>query len=137
MAEKSSATKSSSGNKTRSAGSSSGAKTRGAGSSAASKTRSARSSGASKNGQKDPVELAGSAVRTLAQLTGHAPESILGLKRSEEGWQVLIEVLEMQRVPNSTDVLGCYAVDLDKDGQVVGYQRRRRYQRAQTGGDDL
>lgn len=93
-------------------------------------------SSASNNGQKEPVELARAAVQTLAMLTGHAPESVLGLRRGEEGWQVLVEVLEMQRVPNSTDLLGCYAVELDKDGEVVGYQRQRRYQRGQTGGDD-
>jgi hypothetical protein len=27
-------------------------------------------------------------------------------------------------------------VTLDKDGEVVGYERRRRYQRGQTGGED-
>lgn len=99
--------------------------------------RSTKNRGAtSKNGRKDPVELAGTAVRTLAQLTGHAPETVLGLRRGEEGWQVMVEVLEMQRVPSSTDLLGCYVVDLDQEGEVVGYERRRRYQRGQTGGDE-
>jgi hypothetical protein len=90
----------------------------------------------SRNGRKDPVELARAAVQTLVQLTGHQPETVLGLRRGEDGWQVLVEMVEMRRVPNSTDVLGCYAVDLDRSGDVVGYQRRRRYQRGQTGGDE-
>ncbi len=97
---------------------------------------SGQSRSSSKNGRKDPVELARSAVQTLVALTGHQPETVLGLQRGEDGWQVLVEVLEMRRVPNSTDVLGCYAVDLDESGEVVGYQRRRRYQRGQTGGED-
>jgi hypothetical protein len=94
------------------------------------------SGSASKNDRQDPAELARTAVRTLAQLTGRRPESVLGLRKQDDGWQVLVEVVELQRVPNSTDLLGCYAVSLDQDGEVVGYERQRRYQRGQTGGDD-
>ena len=90
----------------------------------------------SKNGRKEPAELARAAVTTLAQLTGRQPETVLGLRKEEDGWQVLVEVVEMRRVPNSTDLLGCYLVNLDSSGEVVGYERRRRYQRGQTGGDD-
>lgn len=88
------------------------------------------------NGRKEPAELARTAVTTLAQLTGRQPETVLGLRKEEDGWQVLVEVLEMHRIPNSTDLLGCYAVTLDDRGDVVGYERRRRYQRGQTGGED-
>ncbi|HEY1523233.1 MAG TPA: gas vesicle protein [Solirubrobacteraceae bacterium] len=90
----------------------------------------------SKNSRQDPAELAQTAVRTLTQLTGRQPESVLGLRKEDDGWRILVEVVEMRRVPNSTDLLGCYAVTLDKDGEVVGYERRRRYQRGQTGGED-
>jgi len=89
-----------------------------------------------RNGRKDPTELARTAVTTLAQLTGRQPETVLGLHKEDDGWQILVEVLEMRRVPNSTDLLGCYAVNLDRNGDVVGYARRRRYQRGQTGGDE-
>lgn len=89
-----------------------------------------------KNGRKEPAELARTAVSTLAQLTGRQPETVLGLRKEEDGWQILVEVVELRRVPNSTDLLGCYAVTLDQDGEVVGYERRRRYQRGQTGGED-
>jgi hypothetical protein len=98
--------------------------------------KSSSNSGSSRNGNKDPAELARTAVTTLAQLTGRQPETVLGLRKEEDGWQLLVEVVEMRRVPNSTDVLGCYAVNLDKNGDVVGYERRRRYQRGQTGGDE-
>ena len=90
----------------------------------------------SKKQRQDPAELARTAVRTLAALTGRQPESVLGLRRDDDGWQVLVEVVELQRIPNSTDLLGCYTVSLDKDGEVVGYERRRRYQRGETGGDE-
>ena len=97
---------------------------------------SGSSSNRSKKSQQDPAELARTAVKTLTQLTGRRPESVLGLRKEEDGWRILVEMVEMQRVPSSTDLLGCYAVTLDSDGDVVGYERRRRYQRGQSGGED-
>jgi hypothetical protein len=32
-------------------------------------------------------------------------------------------------------VLGCYQVTLDQDGELAGYQRRRRYTRGQADED--
>ena len=72
----------------------------------------------------------------LAELTGRRPESVLGLQKNEDGWKVTVEVVELTRVPNSTDLLGCYVVALDGDGELVGYERVRRYQRGQVGGDE-
>jgi hypothetical protein len=99
-------------------------------------SKSNSGAGSSKDSRQAPAELARTAVRTLTQLTGRQPESVLGFRKEEDGWRVLVEVLEMQRIPNSTDLLSCYAVTLDKDGEVGGYERRRRYQRGQTGGED-
>jgi Gas vesicle synthesis protein GvpO len=101
-----------------------------------SKSSSSSSRSTSKKSRQDPAELARTAVRTLIQLTGRQPESVLGLRKDDDGWEVLVEMVEMQRVPNSTDLLGCYLVNIDQNGEVVGYERRRRYQRGQTGGDD-
>ena len=39
---------------------------------------------------------------------------------------------ELRRVPDSTDVLGSYAVALDSSGELEGYQRTRRYYRSQV-----
>jgi hypothetical protein len=83
-----------------------------------------------------PEELARTAVQTLARLTGRQPETVLGLRRDDEGWKVMVEVVELSRVPSSTDVLGCYSVSLDEQGEVLGYERSRRYQRGQVGGDE-
>jgi hypothetical protein len=89
----------------------------------------------SRNGRAEPAELVRTAANLLAELTGRRPESVLGLRRDEDGWQVTIEVVELNRVPSSTDLLGCYVVSLDERGELVGYERARRYQRGQTGDD--
>jgi gas vesicle protein GvpO len=92
-----------------------------------------------RNGKQDgklkPAELVRSAARTLAELTGRPPENVLGLRRDDDGWKVTLEVVELHRVPHATDVLGCYVVTVDDDGELVSYERQQRYIRSQTGGD--
>jgi hypothetical protein len=67
------------------------------------------------------------------QLLGRPIESVLGVERDEDsGWEVTIQVVELSRIPSTTDVLGSYAVTLDGDGELVGYRRKRRYHRNQT-----
>jgi Gas vesicle synthesis protein GvpO len=88
------------------------------------------------NGRANPAEVARAARTQLAQLTGRPAESVLGLRHGEEGWKVAVEVVELSRIPNSTDLLGCYEVTLDEDGELVGYERVSRYQRGQGGGGE-
>jgi hypothetical protein len=72
----------------------------------------------------------------LPQLLGRPIEAVLGLERDEDsGWNVMVQVVELSRIPHSTDVLAAYAVNLDRDGEVTGYRRRRRYYRNQTDED--
>jgi hypothetical protein len=54
---------------------------------------------------------------------------VVGLERTEDGWRVAIEVLESRRVPDSTDLLAVYRVELDQEGELVGYRREQRYHR--------
>ncbi len=92
--------------------------------------------GGERNGRISPPELAKAARAQLAELTGRVAESVLGLRKDDDGWRVTVEVVELNRVPNSTDLLGCYVVTLDDDGELIGYERVRRYQRGQAGGDE-
>jgi gas vesicle protein GvpO len=72
------------------------------------------------------------ARQLLRELQGSDAESVSGLERAGEGWRVLLEVVEVARVPESTDVLATYAVELDGEGELVGFERVRRYYRAQA-----
>ena len=71
----------------------------------------------------------------IPALLGRPVESVLGVQRDDDGWQVTVQVVELARIPSTTDVLGAYVVDLDDDGELVGYRRRRRYNRSQTDED--
>jgi hypothetical protein len=79
-----------------------------------------------------PAELVRAAARTLAELTGRQPENVLGVRRDDDGWKVTLEVVELHRIPQATDVLGSYVVTVDDDGELISYERRRRYLRSQT-----
>ena len=71
------------------------------------------------------------AAEQLQELLGRAPESVSALKPTEEGWQANVEVLELERVPGTTSVMASYRVTLDKEGELVAYERTRRYTRGQ------
>ncbi|HEY2441347.1 MAG TPA: gas vesicle protein GvpO [Solirubrobacteraceae bacterium] len=107
---------------------------RGADKGSSSRRTSARSSGSrSKISARDVVEQ----VREeLPPLLGRPVEEVLGVQRDDDqGWQVIVQVVELSRIPTSTDVLGAYVVDVDDDGELIGYRRRRRYTRSQTDED--
>jgi hypothetical protein len=73
------------------------------------------------------------AIEQVAMLTGREIEGVNGLERNgDDGWVVTLEVVELRRVPDSTDVLGSYAVSVDSSGELEGYARTRRYYRSQV-----
>jgi Gas vesicle synthesis protein GvpO len=71
----------------------------------------------------------------VQELLGRRVTGVIGFDRIEGGWEVTVEVLELERVPETTSILGCYAVQLDQDGQLEGYHRVRRYARSQIDQD--
>ena len=74
------------------------------------------------------------ALSTVEELTGYSAEAVTGLEWDDELWQVTVDVLELARIPNTTDVMGSYAVQLDERGTLRGYRRTRRYVRGQVEG---
>jgi len=80
-------------------------------------------------------QAAGQAAADLLQLIGKDIEGIVGLERADGGWKVEVEVLELRRIPNTTDVLALYEVDADEDGSLVGYRRLHRYGRGSPSQD--
>jgi hypothetical protein len=66
------------------------------------------------------------------ELLGAEPETVSAIRRNGDGWAVTFEVVEIRRIPESTDVLASYAVTLDDDGNLLDLERSRRYRRAQV-----
>jgi hypothetical protein len=74
-------------------------------------------------------EMTTAAIDVLRELTGREPEAATGLMWDGEAWLVTIDVLELARIPNTTDLLATYVVELDGEGNLSGYKRTRRFQR--------
>ena len=69
------------------------------------------------------------ALEQFAGLTQLEPVGATGVRREEHGWSVLVDVVEVERVPTTTSVMATYRVDIDADGQLTGYERLRRFTR--------
>jgi hypothetical protein len=80
-------------------------------------------------------QVATRAASELLELTGKGAEGITGLERTDDGWTVQVEVVEVRRIPDTTDVLALYEVETDKQGALLGYRRLRRYARGTPGND--
>ena len=89
---------------------------------------------ANDNGKLSAGELGEAALTTIEELTGYEPEAVTALEWDGDLWQVTVDVLELSRIPSTTDVLGSYIVQLDGDCTLHGYRRARRYVRGQTEG---
>lgn len=78
-------------------------------------------------------KIAARAAEQLLELTGREVEGVTGLERTDDGWMVEVEVVEVRRIPDTTDVLALYELTVDSDGDLEGYRRLRRYGRGVPG----
>jgi Gas vesicle synthesis protein GvpO len=86
-----------------------------------------RSTRASSNGLGSMLQRA---VAQFRELSGIEPEQVSGVRSTDDGWSFLVEVVDVERIPSTTSVLSTYRVDVDGSGNLVGFERIRRYNRA-------
>ena len=77
-------------------------------------------------------DLALEARATIKEMTGLEPETVSALQWDGESWLISVEVCEVSRIPNTTDVMASYVVQLDDSGGLLGYKRDRRYLRGEA-----
>ncbi|MEI8165182.1 MAG: gas vesicle protein [Chloroflexales bacterium] len=76
-------------------------------------------------------EIAARAKEQLSLLTGLKASTVSSLSHDEEGWHIVADLIELKRIPESSDVLATYEARLDDKGNLLSYQRTRRYTRGQ------
>jgi hypothetical protein len=76
-------------------------------------------------------EIANRAKEQLTALTGLKASTVSSLSHNEEGWHIIADLIELKRIPEASDILATYEVTLDEKGNLLSYQRTRRYTRGQ------
>ncbi|MEU1126185.1 gas vesicle protein [Streptomyces sp. NPDC005899] len=89
-------------------------------------TKTATSRTASARG---PEHAARTACESLERLICHPAEGVSAVRRDDDGWCVVVDVLEVPRIPDTTSLLASYEVRLDDRGDLLEYSRVRRYRR--------
>ncbi len=81
----------------------------------------------------DAIVVSRAALTEVAFLTGKDAEKVIALRRDGEVWELEVDVVDLRRIPDTTDVLATYLVRLDDRGVVLDLRRVRRYIRAWIG----
>ncbi|MDP4013261.1 MAG: gas vesicle protein GvpO [Candidatus Nanopelagicales bacterium] len=69
------------------------------------------------------MDIVKKAREELGVITGSVVEKVSGLEPTDDGWSMRIELIEVQRVPDTQDLLGMYEVQLDAKGGLKSFER--------------
>ncbi len=78
-------------------------------------------------------QAAREAAAQLNEVTNLKVDTVSSVNKNDAGWQVVVNLVELERIPHSTDVIAPYEAQLDAEGNLEGYRRLGRYLRGQTG----
>jgi hypothetical protein len=71
------------------------------------------------------------AMKELAHISGLEADHVSSVECEPDGWHVTVDLIELRRIPASTDVIAAYDAVFAPDGSLLSYHRRRRYFRDQ------
>jgi hypothetical protein len=77
------------------------------------------------------MEIAQVAKQQLADLTGLKADTVSGMSKSEDGWHVNIDMIQMRCVPDCSDMLATYETLVDEQGDLLRYQRTKTFRRGE------
>ena len=80
---------------------------------------------------KTGLQIAQHVKEQLVELTHLKPDTISGVSKDEQGWHITVEMIEMKRIPDGSDMLATYETLADDEGSLVNFHRIRRYLRQQ------
>lgn len=81
-------------------------------------------------------EIIKRAEEKLTKLSKLKTSGVIGVFKDETGWHINIEMVEKRSIPEAMDLLGNYEVMLNKDGELISYERKGLRKRCDTGEGD-
>ncbi|MEU1216431.1 gas vesicle protein [Streptomyces sp. NPDC005791] len=91
--------------------------------------RTAKTAAPRSSSRRGPEDAARAACESLERLICHPAEGVSAVRRHDDGWCVVVDVLEVPRIPDTTSLLASYEVQIDERGALTEYSRVRRYRR--------
>ncbi|HEV8715136.1 MAG TPA: gas vesicle protein GvpO [Candidatus Binatia bacterium] len=85
--------------------------------------------------QEKTMELGEIIACTKEQLLVLHPlpvSGVIGATKRDDGWHVIVELIERKGIPDAQDLLGVYEAVLDEGGSMISYQRRKVRRRSDT-----
>ncbi|MFC6964284.1 gas vesicle protein [Halocatena marina] len=82
--------------------------------------------------EADLIAIRNRVREVAADLIGRDLDGISSIRREEDNWTVVVNLVERHSVPDTQDIIGRYEVHLDSDGEITGYHRLSRYRRSYT-----
>lgn len=80
-----------------------------------------------------PAEVILSAKKQLSALLGLPAEAVSSCEQADDGtWKLSVEIVELPRVPDTMTLLASYEIQVDGEGELIGYRRTRRYERGRA-----
>jgi len=70
-------------------------------------------------------EAINKSLEQLHSLLGLEISSVISASKRDDGWQMMVELIERKAVPDTQDLLGMYDVLLNDVGDLVSYERRK------------
>lgn len=67
----------------------------------------------------------------LEAITGLDADHVSAVQQQPDGWHVIVDLVELRRIPAATDVLAAYEAVFGPTGLLLSYRRTRRYFRDQ------
>jgi len=68
-------------------------------------------------------------MEQLSQLTGYRPVAVVGSAKDDQGWRITVDLLELTRIPPSSDLLGVYQALVDEEGNLLEFERKMTHNR--------
>lgn len=68
----------------------------------------------------------------LSKVTGLELSTTLGAAREDNGWKVVVEMVEKHSIPDQMDILAIYEAILDDAGNLIEFNRKGLRKRVDT-----
>ena len=91
------------------------------------------------NDGREETDIGKLIIRAKAQLealTGRPVNGVVAVEPEDGVWRVTLELVELERIPASTNVIGRYELVVDDDGGLREFARTQRYYNNRADEDD-